>query len=326
MPGSNPQATPNRREGNQSYGHGNNAGAVNNHPNQINEEEDGAGTESIDNPNIRFEDDDVMDGVEEETPSDSAAYGGGGVAASNNNNNLAVTTREENMDQLTLSFQGQVYVFDSVSPEKVQAVLLLLGGYEIPSAVPNVGVTPQSVPNQRVVDIGSEFPRRSSLPQREASLSRFREKRKERCFDKKIRYSVRKEVALRMQRKKGQFASSKPVQMESIFWSPSEAPAPVQQPETLCTHCGTSSKSTPMMRRGPHGPRTLCNACGLKWANKGTLKDFPRTVTAANQQKERAIEEDDAEANDGGDTGNTSQALSIVPSSDGDDDNLAVPS
>ena len=35
-----------------------------------------------------------------------------------------------------------------------------------------------------------------------------------------------------------------------------------------CTHCGISSKSTPMMRRGPAGPRTLCNACGLKWANK----------------------------------------------------------
>lgn len=35
-----------------------------------------------------------------------------------------------------------------------------------------------------------------------------------------------------------------------------------------CRHCGTSSKLTPMMRRGPAGPRTLCNACGLKWANK----------------------------------------------------------
>lgn len=35
-----------------------------------------------------------------------------------------------------------------------------------------------------------------------------------------------------------------------------------------CRHCGISSKSTPMMRRGPDGPRTLCNACGLKWANK----------------------------------------------------------
>lgn len=35
-----------------------------------------------------------------------------------------------------------------------------------------------------------------------------------------------------------------------------------------CTHCGISSKSTPMMRRGPSGPRSLCNACGLFWANK----------------------------------------------------------
>lgn len=43
----------------------------------------------------------------------------------------------------------------------------------------------------------NDFPGRSIQPQRAASLSRFREKRKERCFDKKIRYSVRKEVALR---------------------------------------------------------------------------------------------------------------------------------
>lgn len=35
-----------------------------------------------------------------------------------------------------------------------------------------------------------------------------------------------------------------------------------------CTHCGTSSKCTPMMRRGPSGPRSLCNACGLFWANR----------------------------------------------------------
>ncbi|RHN58422.1 putative transcription factor C2C2-GATA family [Medicago truncatula] len=31
----------------------------------------------------------------------------------------------------------------------------------------------------------------------------------------------------------------------------------------LCMHCGISEKCTPMMRRGPEGPRTLCNACGL---------------------------------------------------------------
>lgn len=35
-----------------------------------------------------------------------------------------------------------------------------------------------------------------------------------------------------------------------------------------CTHCGISSKCTPMMRRGPSGPRSLCNACGLFWSNR----------------------------------------------------------
>ncbi|RHN58423.1 putative transcription factor C2C2-CO-like family [Medicago truncatula] len=51
-------------------------------------------------------------------------------------------------------------------------------------------------------------PEKFSVPQRLASLIRFHEKRKERNFDKKIRYTVRKEVvALRMQRNKGQFTS-----------------------------------------------------------------------------------------------------------------------
>lgn len=35
-----------------------------------------------------------------------------------------------------------------------------------------------------------------------------------------------------------------------------------------CLHCGVSENNTPAMRRGPAGPRTLCNACGLMWANK----------------------------------------------------------
>jgi len=35
-----------------------------------------------------------------------------------------------------------------------------------------------------------------------------------------------------------------------------------------CQHCGVSENNTPAMRRGPAGPRTLCNACGLMWANK----------------------------------------------------------
>ncbi|KDO41402.1 hypothetical protein CISIN_1g022728mg [Citrus sinensis] len=107
-------------------------------------------------------------------------------------------------DQLTLSFQGQVYVFDSVSPEKVQAVLLLLGGREVPSTTPAIPIANNQ--NNRGLP---GTPQRLSVPQRLASLIRFREKRKERNFEKKIRYTVRKEVALRMQRNKGQFTSAK---------------------------------------------------------------------------------------------------------------------
>ncbi|XP_058215530.1 GATA transcription factor 24-like isoform X1 [Rhododendron vialii] len=246
--------------------------------NQIEGEEDDdvASGESIDNPNnIRFEphplDDgggggelNGVDGVHphalyvpgsEITP--VAALGGGA-------------------DQLTLSFQGEVYVFDSVLPEKVQAVLLLLGGYEVPTGIPTTGVIPQ---NHRGL---GDFPGRSSQPQRAASLNRFREKRKERCFDKKIRYNVRKEVALRMQRRKGQFTSSKTIAEQmgaSSVWTESQGSVQ-EEPETSCTHCGISSKSTPMMRRGPAGPRTLCNACGLKWANKGLLRDVPKVSAA----------------------------------------------
>ncbi|KZV35631.1 GATA transcription factor 28 [Dorcoceras hygrometricum] len=119
-------------------------------------------------------------------------------------NHSALVPQSANNNQLTLSFQGQVYVFDSVSPEKVQAVLLLLGGREVPPVIPTA---PISTPSSRGL---SSTPTKLNVPQRLASLIRFREKRKERNFDKKIRYTVRKEVALRMQRNKGQFMSSKP--------------------------------------------------------------------------------------------------------------------
>ncbi|XP_052735915.1 GATA transcription factor 28 isoform X1 [Vigna angularis] len=184
-------------------------------------------------------------------------------------------------DQLTLSFQGQVYVFDSVSPEKVQAVLLLLGGREIPPTMPTMPVSPHH--NNRGF---TGTPQKFSVPQRLASLIRFREKRKERNFDKKIRYTVRKEVALRMQRNKGQFTSSKSNHDESASaatnWGPNENWSAEnngsQQQDIVCRHCGISEKCTPMMRRGPEGPRTLCNACGLMWANKGTLRDLSRAA------------------------------------------------
>ncbi|KAF8406109.1 hypothetical protein HHK36_008189 [Tetracentron sinense] len=78
---------------------------------------------------------------------------------------------------------------------------------------------------------------------------------------------------VRMQHKKGQFTSSKTnfeeVASAASSWNATHGSEDDSPQETLCAHCGTSSKSTPMMRRGPAGPRTLCNACGLMWANKG---------------------------------------------------------
>ncbi|XP_072978354.1 protein FAR1-RELATED SEQUENCE 5-like isoform X2 [Typha angustifolia] len=38
-----------------------------------------------------------------------------------------------------------------------------------------------------------------------------------------------------------------------------------------CLRCGISSNATPHMRRGPEGPRTLCNACGIAWT-KGKMR------------------------------------------------------
>ncbi|KAJ7962681.1 GATA transcription factor [Quillaja saponaria] len=217
-----------------------------------------------------------------------------------NHSSTMVDQGSDSGDQLTLSFQGQVYVFDSVSPEKVQAVLLLLGGREIPPSMPAIPINSHHN-NQDLSSSQTKF----GIPQRLASLIRFREKRKDRNFDKKIRYTVRKEVALRMQRNKGQFTSSKSNHDDSATadtnWGASESWASdsngAQQQDIICRHCGISEKCTPMMRRGPEGPRTLCNACGLMWANKGTLRDLskasPQTGynSALNRNENKSLED-----------------------------------
>lgn len=39
----------------------------------------------------------------------------------------------------------------------------------------------------------------------------------------------------------------------------------------MCRDCGTVD--SPEWRKGPDGPKSLCNACGLRWAKKAkTLK------------------------------------------------------
>ncbi|XP_022744765.1 GATA transcription factor 24-like isoform X2 [Durio zibethinus] len=273
------------------------SGAMNVQQNMDEEDDDvtgggGGREESVDNPQIGYGESGSIVTVMNngmEKASHANIYGQG--------SDLTAVPGNSGVDQLTLSFQGEVYVFDSVSPDKVQAVLLLLGGYEIPSGIPALGTVPVT---QRGM---GDFPGRSIQPQRVASLNRFREKRKERCFEKKIRYTVRKEVALRMQRKKGQFTSSKVISDEvasaSSGWSGTGSGQDENMQETLCTHCGISSKKTPMMRRGPTGARTLCNACGLKWANKGVLRDLSKVSTIAILDlPAKTTEQSDAEAND----------------------------
>ncbi|XP_008796631.2 GATA transcription factor 18-like [Phoenix dactylifera] len=196
-------------------------------------------------------------------------------------------------NQLTLLFQGEVYVFDSVTPEKVQAVLLLLGGCEVPTGI--AGMTLPCHQDDRGYD---DILRRTNIPaKRIASLIRFREKRKERNFDKKIRYNVRKEVALRMQRRKGQFAGkANPQEGASASSSVHLAQSSTQDEpprQSKCQNCGISEKMTPAMRRGPAGPRSLCNACGLMWANKGTLRS-PSKVKMSSQSPANPIEHGEA--------------------------------
>jgi hypothetical protein len=47
--------------------------------------------------------------------------------------------------------------------------------------------------------------------------------------------------------------------------------APEEIPTWRCLHCGAPGASTPVVRRGPEGPKTLCNACGLSWQVRGHL-------------------------------------------------------
>ncbi|XP_031397009.1 GATA transcription factor 25-like isoform X2 [Punica granatum] len=255
-------------------------------PDQIAGEEDAASVspagDSLDDSRIHYEHHPALltgGSAIDEVPPEAAYVSGDGT-------DLAVPGHEDDSSQLTLSFQGQVYVFDAVTPKKVHAVLLLLGGYELSSGSQGVDMSLQT--HRGVVDL----PSRCSQPQRVASLNRFRQKRKERCFDRKVRYSVRQEVALRMQRSKGQFTSIKKSEGDTSWGSGQESGQDDVPQESSCTHCGISSKCTPMMRRGPSGLRSLCNACGLFWANRGTLRDLTKrppdhALTSVEQGGER---------------------------------------
>ncbi|KAE8707906.1 GATA transcription factor 25-like isoform X2 [Hibiscus syriacus] len=237
---------------------------------------------SVDNhQNISYDTHPLDNGIGVEGVATDSIYSTA-VAAAALASDLVIVQRAEDSSQLTLSFRGQVYVFDAITSDKFHAVLLLLGGCELTSG-PHIEMSSQNLRG------GLDIPRSNQL-HRAASLDRFRQKRKERCFDKKVRYGVRQEVALRMQRDKGQFTSKKSDGTKSSGTQDGD-----KLSDTSCTHCGISSNSTPMMRRGPSGPRSLCNACGLFWANKGTLKDIPKKTR---DHSPPLVEHRDSEAND----------------------------
>ncbi|OVA01837.1 Tify [Macleaya cordata] len=97
-------------------------------------------------------------------------------SATRRGRNVSLKTKAS---ELTLSFEGKVYVFQEVTPEKVQAVLSLLGGSEIPNGY-------------------GQCPRCLNVSRRIASLVRFREKRKDRFFDKRLRNNAYKKVEQKM--------------------------------------------------------------------------------------------------------------------------------
>ncbi|XP_038704067.1 GATA transcription factor 25-like isoform X3 [Tripterygium wilfordii] len=154
------------------------------------DEDDGSGApDSIENHHIRYDTHPLDGSTDGDVPLEGVTPESVYVSDGGAGSELAIH-RNDDTSQLTLSFRGQVYVFDAVTAEKVQAVLLLLGGCELSSGPHGADGTSQ---NQRAA---IDFPARCSQPQRAASLNRFRQKRKERCFDKKVRYGVRQEVAL----------------------------------------------------------------------------------------------------------------------------------
>ncbi|KAL6654059.1 hypothetical protein ACP70R_007524 [Stipagrostis hirtigluma subsp. patula] len=182
---------------------------------------------------------------------------------------------EEDEERLSMAYQGQTFVFDSVPPQKVETILLLLNGYEIAPQY----ARPQLTHLVQPIVVPQDF-------DRTAALKRYQQKRKSKSDVKKADYSIRREIASRIARRRGKFVGSgkKP---------DSTAPDAARhfQGETtelaFCDNCGESSEVTPMMRRGPNGYRTFCNACGLMWA---------KTVTKSGSSRVQAA--DGAEAGD----------------------------
>lgn len=160
--------------------------------------------------------------------------------------------------QLIITYQGETWTFENVPQSKVEMVLHILRSNDVVSDANDMDEMNARLSN-------AEVSNKTISAMRQEKLNRFIEKRKRRQeglgldTSKKVRYAVRQEVAQNMRRVKGQFANKR-TNDEIVF--------------KQCVHCGTSD--TPLMRKGPDGHRSLCNACGLVWANQGVLRKLKK--------------------------------------------------
>ncbi|CAN6372519.1 unnamed protein product [Urochloa humidicola] len=171
-------------------------------------------------------------------------------------------------ERLSMTYRGKAYVFDSVPPHKVETILMLLNGYEL---VPQ-SAKPQLTHLVQPIVVPRDF-------DRTAAVSRYREKRKSTLkFDVKADYSIRREIASRIARRRGKFVASDKSSEHSVAAAAAAACRRQGEGTTeleFCANCGESSEATPMMRRGPNGYRTFCNACGLMWAKTNKIRKLP---------------------------------------------------
>ncbi|KAJ4719762.1 Two-component response regulator-like protein [Melia azedarach] len=88
---------------------------------------------------------------------------------------------------------------------------LNVGGANIES---DNGVAMKGGPSGTIVYGSSSGVDRTRFAQREAALNKFRQKRKERCFEKKVRYQSRKKLAEQRPRVRGQFVRQSVLQIK----------------------------------------------------------------------------------------------------------------
>lgn len=124
-------------------------------------------------------------------------------------------------EHLTLIYKGEHFSFADVNSDTLSTILMVLqskvkkecqetpaptsSSQAVHAASPGKAASPT---RKEAVETGNQTSAAQNSS-RQASLMRFREKKRCRTFNKKIRYEVRKQVAKRMVRIKGRFAPYK---------------------------------------------------------------------------------------------------------------------